>query len=69
VVWSARQTEDAAPVLVAVGDRWRRILAELAKDLVANAADFDLVTVVSTPAEAIDAILSPKETRAPGARG
>jgi uncharacterized protein (TIGR00725 family) len=28
VVWSARQTENGAPVLVAVGDRWRRILGD-----------------------------------------
>jgi uncharacterized protein (TIGR00730 family) len=69
VVWSARQTEDGAPVLVAVGDRWRRILGELSKDLVASRADFELVTVVTTPAEAIEAIFSPKEVAPPGARG
>jgi uncharacterized protein (TIGR00730 family) len=69
VVWSARQTEDGAPVLIAVGDRWRRILGELSKDLIANASDFELVTVVATPAEALEAIRSPKEVEPPGARG
>jgi predicted Rossmann-fold nucleotide-binding protein len=69
VVWSARQTEEGAPALIAVGDRWRRILGELSTDLVASAADFDLVTVVNTPAEALEAIRSPKEVPRPGARG
>jgi hypothetical protein len=69
VVWSARQTEDEAPQLIAVGARWRRILGELSRDLIAGDADFDLVTVVGTAAEAIEAIRSPKEAARPGPRG
>jgi len=69
VVWSARQTENEAPLLIAVGDRWRRILAELSTDLVAGPSDFELVTVVASPADALEAIRSPKEVSRPGPRG
>jgi uncharacterized protein (TIGR00730 family) len=61
VVWSAAQTESDAPVLVAVGQRWRRLLDALAEELVASPQDVGLVHVVPSPAAAVELIVRPPE--------
>jgi hypothetical protein len=49
VARSAAQTESDAPMVVAVGDRWRRLLDALAEELVASPQDVGLVHVVPSP--------------------
>jgi uncharacterized protein (TIGR00725 family) len=43
VVWGAAQTEPGAPVVVAVGTRWRALLDALAGELIVGEADLALV--------------------------
>lgn len=69
VVWAAAQTEPGAPVVVAVGGRWRNLLAGLARDLVVDAADVRLVQWAPDPAAAVALALREPSAPPPGARG
>jgi uncharacterized protein (TIGR00725 family) len=69
LAWATAQTEPDAPHLVALGARWRRILAALAAELIVSPGTFDLVEVVDTPAEAAAAALTGTRRAGPGARG
>jgi uncharacterized protein (TIGR00730 family) len=69
VAWSAVQTERGAPLLVAIGERWRRLLAALAEDLVVSADDLRLVHVVPSARAAVELVARPStgpRTRAQG---
>lgn len=69
VAWGAAQTEPGAPLLVAVGERWERLLAALAEDLVVSPDDLGLVHVVPTAAAAVELLQHPPARAAGRARG
>jgi len=59
VVWSACQTEEGAPLLLAIGERWSRLVRVLGEELVVSKHDLDLVRLVPTPAAAVALLLGP----------
>ncbi len=57
LAWSLLETHTVPPrPLIAVGERWRRLVAALAADLIAPPAYIALITVVDTPEEALAAL-------------
>ena len=68
VVWAAAQTEADAPVVVAVGERWRALLDALAADLVVAAEDMALVRWAPDAERAVAAALDAPSSPL-GARG
>ena len=56
VIWSALQTEPAAPPLVAVGRPWRTLLKAIASNLVVDADDIAHVIAVDGPSDVVGAI-------------
>jgi uncharacterized protein (TIGR00730 family) len=69
VAWAARQTEDDAPMIVALGERWERLLRALADDLVVSRRDIDLVHLARTPEDVLELLRDPPPADEPGARG
>jgi uncharacterized protein (TIGR00730 family) len=69
VAWGAAQTEPDAPLLIAIGERWRRLLDALAQDLVVSVEDVALVHVVPTSEAAVALIVGPPAVRIGRARG
>jgi uncharacterized protein (TIGR00725 family) len=70
VVWAAAQTEAGAPRVVAVGERWRRLLDALGAELLAGPADLALVRWAPDAGAAVALALAPAPPAAPtGARG
>jgi uncharacterized protein (TIGR00730 family) len=69
VAWSAAQTEPGAPLLVAIGERWARLLAALVDDLVVSAEDIGLVHVVPSAEAAVALIARPPDRPDARARG
>jgi len=69
VAWGARQTEEGAPLIVAVGERWSRLLAALREELIVSQRDLDLVHLVATPAAAVELVRGPPPPRTARARG
>jgi predicted Rossmann-fold nucleotide-binding protein len=59
VVWAAAQTEPDMPRIVAVGDRWRKILSVLGESLVIGSEDLALVRVVDSPGQVLAVIAEP----------
>lgn len=56
VVWSAAQTEPAAPAVVVMGPAWRAMLELIAGRMVVGPADLALVTAVEGPDEVVAAV-------------
>jgi hypothetical protein len=56
-------------LLVAVGERWRRLLDALAEELVASPHDVGLVHVVPSAAAAVELIVRPPDRPAVRASG
>ena len=69
VAWAARQTEDDAPMIVALGERWKRLLGALAEDLLVSQRDIDLVHVLRTPEDVLELLRDPPPTDAPRPNG
>jgi predicted Rossmann-fold nucleotide-binding protein len=69
VAWAARQTEDDAPLIVALGERWERLLRALADDLVVSERDIDLVHLARTPKDVLELLRDPPPADEPRARG
>jgi predicted Rossmann-fold nucleotide-binding protein len=71
VVWAAAQTEPGAPLIVALGERWERLLPALRRELVVDDDDVALVHLARTPQRAVDLIRAarPAPTQPPQARG
>ena len=69
IAWAAALTEPDAPQLVALGGRWRRILAALEAELIVAPGTFALIEVVDTPAAAAAAALGGVRRQGPGPRG
>jgi uncharacterized protein (TIGR00730 family) len=70
LAWAMRQTESAAPALVLVGERWRRVVDTFRRELVIDDSDVALLHVVDTPAEAVAALGGSRAPRrVGGARG
>lgn len=63
VVWSALQTEPAAPCVVAVGPAWRALLTAIAENLIVGAEDLACVAVVDRPSEVVPAIRAGRAAR------
>ena len=59
VAWAARQTEDDAPMIVALGERWERLLNALGEELVVAQRDIDLVHLVRTPEDVMELFRNP----------
>jgi uncharacterized protein (TIGR00730 family) len=59
VAWAARQTEDNAPMIVALGTRWERLMGALADALVVVPRDMDLVHLVRTPEDVLELLRDP----------
>jgi uncharacterized protein (TIGR00725 family) len=57
VVWAASQTEPAPLRLVAIGEKWRRVLEVIRESLVVDARDLALVQVVDSPMAAVEEVL------------
>ncbi|MGH2596254.1 MAG: LOG family protein [Actinomycetota bacterium] len=62
VAWAARQTEDDAPMIVALGERWERLLGALREELVVVQRDIDLVHLVRTPEDVLKILRDPPPT-------
>jgi hypothetical protein len=69
VVWAAAQTEPGAPVVVAVGARWRKLLDGLAGALIVGDADMALVRWAPDAAAAVSLALDSSTSSPLGARG
>jgi uncharacterized protein (TIGR00730 family) len=70
VIWAAAQTEANPPSIVLLGDVWPPLIAAIAANLVVGPADLELLHMVATPEEAIQALTVPAERRrSPGPRG
>ncbi|MFJ1597825.1 LOG family protein [Streptomyces sp. NPDC088261] len=63
VVWSALQTEPAAPPVVAVGPAWRALLAAIAENLIVGPEDLAHVALVDHPSEVAAAIRAGRAAR------
>jgi uncharacterized protein (TIGR00730 family) len=70
VIWAAAQTEPNPPSIVLLGDSWPPLIAAIQENLVIGAADLELLHVVVTPEEAIQALTVPAaRNRMPRPRG
>jgi uncharacterized protein (TIGR00730 family) len=70
VIWAAAQTEPNPPSIVLLGDAWAQLIEAIAANLVVGPADLDLLHLVATPDEVIQALTAPAERgRTPGPRG
>jgi uncharacterized protein (TIGR00730 family) len=69
VVWGAAQTEPGAPLLVAIGEHWARLLVGFADNLVVSANDVALVHVVPSAEAAVALIVQPPDRPDARARG
>ena len=70
MIWAAAQTEPNPPSIVLLGNGWPPLIAAVAANLVVGPADLDLLRIVATPEEAIQALTVPADRgRAPGPRG
>lgn len=68
VAWAARQTEPGGCPIVLIGERWRRLVDDIARHLVIDSRDLSLIQVVSSPTEAVDAVLTALSQEAPAPR-
>jgi len=70
VIWAAAQTEPNPPSIVLLGDGWPPLIAAIAANLVVGPDDLELLQIVATPEEAIQALTVPAARgRRPGPRG
>jgi uncharacterized protein (TIGR00725 family) len=69
VAWAARQTEAGAPMIVALGARWERLLGALAETLVVSPRDMDLVHLLRTPEDVLELLRHPPPGDEPHAFG
>jgi uncharacterized protein (TIGR00725 family) len=69
VAWAASQTEADAPILIALGDSWREVLATITAHLVVDASDMALVHAVATADQAAELALGDRSERHGRARG
>lgn len=69
VAWAARQTEGGAPMIVALGERWARLVRALGEDLVLSQDDLDLMHVVPTPRAVVELLRDPPPPSGGRARG
>lgn len=58
VVWAAAQTEPNAPLIIAIGPSWRRLLEAFASDLVVDQEDIALCHITDDAATAVEALLA-----------
>src|SRR5712692_9851403 len=59
VMWAAAQTEPNPPSIVLLGDGWPPLIAAIAANLVVGPDDLELLQIVATPEEAIQALTVP----------
>jgi uncharacterized protein (TIGR00730 family) len=70
VVWAAAQTEPAPPSIVLLGEEWTSLITAIGKHLVVGREDLELLRVVASPREVVEALALPAERSArPGPRG
>jgi uncharacterized protein (TIGR00730 family) len=70
VIWAAAQTEPNPPSIVLLGGGWPPLIEAIAANLVVGPADLELLHMVATPEEAIQALTFPASRgRTPGPRG
>ncbi len=71
LAWAMAQTEPAAPDVVLLGDRWPRVVEVFRDNLVIDERDLELLRIVRSPEEAVEAIqrASRRDRRSSRARG
>ena len=70
LAWAMGQTEEIAPAVILLGNRWRRIVQHLGDHLVVDARDLAILNIVDSPKEAIALIRGlPQKLSGTRARG